>query len=189
MAVLLAAATAAKSAAVAEGAETLKRAATDALAAIGIGVSKNDRERFARVQALLQAALNGDESSARQLAYNAFESASLNLPGDNRVGLKGFSPPNYRGWSREALAQYAKARGGLPASLSQYADRIGAPVIQAPPTVADTFREAITGGIREGVAQGAAQEVQSTFVVYRPWIIGSAIAIAALVAWRYARKG
>lgn len=184
MALLAAYAAAAKTQAAAQ----LAGGVRDVFAGLTGGMTKNDRERLARVNAYLARANAGDQSALLQLAYNAYEDASRNLPGDDRRGLRGMSPGTYRSYSERALKSYVAERGGVPPSLRAYAERIGATVLAPPPSFADALRGAVTQGVAQGAAQGTADAagatVRAALVRYRPWLIGGTVAVVALVAWR-----
>lgn len=92
------------------------------------GQTATDRERASHAAGLLHAAMSGDMAALRQLAYEAYEKRT-GLPGDSRMPRDGkYSPEAVRRLARHALQEYVRGGGTIPATLSQYADLIGAPI-------------------------------------------------------------
>lgn len=182
IAILTTAASAAKSQTLATG-----------VAKVGEGVqglfgdTSKDSQRKARAAALTAAALAGDLTALRQLAFDAFEPAN-GLPGDNRpVDFGTRSPPLSRDLARKGLQDYVRRFNGLPPELAQYAGRLGAQVVERPPALLAQVLAPTINTITDTALDRAAQRTQETARQYMPLVIGG-VALAAVVFYMMSRK-
>lgn len=161
----------------------------DTIAGI-FGDTKAERARIARINALEQRALAGDDGAILALCYEAYE-PRRGLPGDPRTPIDGKrSPEDVRVDARRTLQRIAVARGGtLPAVAAQWAEALKVPVADPRPSLGETLIDTVRGGVIEGTKQAAgpalSTEFRSQLDRYVPWIVGGVvIAVVGVVAFR-----
>lgn len=112
------------------------------------GKTDIDKQREARADALLSAALNGDGAAVTQLLFDAFEPRT-GAVGDGRTPVdRKYSPDAVRDLARKKLQAYYRTTGQVPPS--KYAAKLSIPVPEkAPPLGVQVLRPVLDPVLRE----------------------------------------
>lgn len=174
--IVAAAATAAKSAAVAEATNKVK----DAVAGL-FGDTATDRARDARIDALEQKALAGDLNALVALGYEAFEPRT-GAQGDPRTPVDGKrSPAAVRSDAVKAMRRYVAQNGALPPVAARWAAELGnAPVLSGTKPL-EGLLDQIVDPITDAAIDRGAERASTALETYKPYLIVGGILIAGLI--------